>query len=623
MIKKIMGLIKKYSYIIFMFLSMYSIDIYLRYYNLGTGFGGLLSKTANLFSFAWILFFIFIVFLFKGKFKKTVFIIFVLIAQALLITNYLYCEMFNGFFTFNSITYAGQAADYAASLFNYIKLPCGLTLLISAAFCVIALIKMPKEKEKHNKIILISLLGLSIGCYVLARVFLGPLADNSAFSQWNTKRNVYNSFTDTRKCLQTTGIYEYTLRDIYFATIKKWTVDDSKYTSYLDNYFDEKEVNTEPNLFTNKYKDKNVIIVMMETIDTFLTDKETMPTVNKMMKEGINFTNHYAPVYVSGATFNSEFMVNTGYTTPLNGESAANKYGRNIFPFSLANLFSNEGYEANVFHENYGSFYNRRQMTKVFGYANYYGSRDLGISATDAAKDTHFLTNKKINKYFLSGEKYLDFVITYSAHMPYTLDNSECSENATDAEKKEIKNGGNEELICLRAGARATDDFFALLLDKLEKNDELDNTVIIAFADHYAYTLSDKETLYDLKGTDDTNLVNKVPFFIWSTDTESQEVKTINSNLDFLPTIVNLFGLEVDSKYYLGQDIFSDTYNDFVFFSDYSWHDGDVYYKNGEVEIGKNVSKKYITLQNKKLEELLKLNKYVLDTNYFNGKQFK
>lgn len=52
-----------------------------------------------------------------------------------------------------------------------------------------------------------------------------------------------------------------------------------------------------------------------------------MPTFYKLSKNSINFVNHYSFTSGGGSTFNSEFMINTGYSTAYN-------YNMNAYSFS-------------------------------------------------------------------------------------------------------------------------------------------------------------------------------------------------------------------------------------------------------------------------------------------------
>ena len=67
-----------------------------------------------------------------------------------------------------------------------------------------------------------------------------------------------------------------------------------------------------------------------------------MPNLSKLKAESISFTNHYTPAYITAGTFNTEFMTNTGLL-PATGGIATSVYGNNSFPYSLANLFGQQG----------------------------------------------------------------------------------------------------------------------------------------------------------------------------------------------------------------------------------------------------------------------------------------
>jgi phosphoglycerol transferase MdoB-like AlkP superfamily enzyme len=458
-------------------------------------------------------------------------------------------------------------------------------------------------------------------------MFLGEVASLNEWDTWTNKRNIYETFSDTRKSLQTSGFYEYIMRDIYLSKIAVLFENHEEDIAYLDNYFKSYNKDAELKVGMNStasddlkgiFKDKNVIVVLMESIDDWMINEEMMPNLKQLMAEGINFTNHYAPIYGGGATFNSEFMLNTGYMTPLNGETASNKYGHNYFPYSLPNLLADSGYTVNSFHQNVSSFYNRGQMSRAFGYENYYSSVELGVPYSVATNDTHFLTSEKIRNLLLPNrQKFMDLIITYSAHTSYSLDEGQCRSAVTKEELAQIRSGSNEEEICLKAQTRETDNFFKELINALEDENKINDTIIIGVTDHYAYGYSNREKLYALKGSDDLNLISKLPFFIWGSDIPSYEVAKVNSNIDILPTLAYLFGLDYDPKYYIGNNIFDPDYEGFVFFSDYSWYGGDVYYKNNQVIIGDEVDQKYIDNRNKQLNTILDINKKVLETDYF------
>ena len=102
-----------------------------------------------------------------------------------------------------------------------------------------------------------------------------------------------------------------------------------------------KKKSAEKNELTDIFKDKNLIYVMLESIDDWLITEETTPTLYKMQQEGWNFTNRYAPQFFSGYTFGSEFSANTGLYLMDNYD----KYNDNTFTYALPNLFKQKGYK--------------------------------------------------------------------------------------------------------------------------------------------------------------------------------------------------------------------------------------------------------------------------------------
>lgn len=605
-------LLNRYHYLLYIVMSFFILDYYIRCINKNVVNTSLWDLSPNFFTISWILLFIMIILLFKGKLKKIIYIITLFFFQLMLFVNYIYYGVFTTFFSFKSIGLAEEGKEYFKLVYNYIDKSLIIILIISILLSVIACHFMPKDGKKSDYFMSLGLLVTAIVFYISAIINLGPPAPLNSWKTWNYNKNIYDSFSDTRKSIEIAGLYEYIIRDIYLSKIMPIIVNNKESIKYVDKYFNTKDnINTDGYLH-GIYKDKNVIVVLMESIDEWLLTNETMPTVNKLMNEGINFTNHYAPVYGGGATANAEFMINTGYMTPLNGETASNKYGKNYFPYSLASLFKERDYSVNFFHQNTGAYYNRRQMSQAFGYDNYYSSRELGVTYNKAIKDSHFITESKIKKLLLpTSGKFFDFIITYTAHTPYNIGNPKCSSVITKEDINELKKGGSEETICIKAQAKETDKFFKELIKELTATKQLDNTVIIGVTDHYTYAYNNRNEVYELKGTSDKNLISRVPFFIWSNDKKALKIKSVNSDIDILPTIADLFALDYNPKYYLGKNIFNENYKGFVFFSDYSWYDGKTYYKNS------TNSNKYISSVTNEVNNIIDINKRVLETNYF------
>ena len=144
----------------------------------------------------------------------------------------------------------------------------------------------------------------------------------------------------------------------------------------------------------------------------------------------------------------------------------------------------------------------------------------------------------------------------------------------------------------------------------------IDDTVIVVFTDHYLYTVEDKTILDKYKNTSN-NLINKTPFFIWQNNMKRTNIKEVTSQLNILPTTLNLFGINYNPNYYIGSDALSQNYKGIVFFSDYSWYDGNIYVENGVIANNKSSSQEYLDEKNYYIHYLTKKNDLALKYNVF------
>ena len=169
---------------------------------------------------------------------------------------------------------------------------------------------------------------------------------------------------------------------------------------------------------------------------------------------------------------------------------------------------------------------------------------------------------------------------------------------------------------CARRQAKETDYMVELLISELKTREILDKTTIVVFTDHYLYTLSDKTILDKYKNTSN-NLINHTPFFIYTNNKDKKTIKTVTSQLNILPTVLNLFGIDYNPNYYIGEDALNNNYQKIVFFSDYSWYDGNVYVDGGLVTNNRYIKPDLLEQKNYYVNYLIKKNDLTLKYNYF------
>ena len=160
---------------------------------------------------------------------------------------------------------------------------------------------------------------------------------------------------------------------------------------------------------------------------------------------------------------------------------------------------------------------------------------------------------------------------------------------------------------------------FARLLSELEARGQLENTVIVAMTDHYTYGYKNTEELYGHSGVYQDLLLEKTPCFVWSADGPDIEVsKTLNTS-DFLPTVLNLLGIE-SPYHYLGQDAFDENYRGYALFPDGSWICDGLAYQNGEILMNlqdRTLTQEEIDAMAKLSVEYRNISNLLLTCNYY------
>ena len=604
--------IKKYYYLLLLALPFILIDIFTRY---KVEFYGLLKLVPNLFTLLWISLIISICLFSKKKIGKIIYILFFILSLALYLVNNIYYSMTSVFFDFSMVMLAGEGSEYLLDSIKNCDLSVYLFLIPIFITFILALKIYPKEEHKSHKNILITIF-IFILLHSITPSLLGKANEELTWSTWRNPRNIYNSFNDNNKAMKVSGLYEYTVRNFYIIFLKSETTNEKDIEFLKEEYAKEKETNK--NKYTGKYKDNNLIIVQLEGIDSWLINKNDTPTLYNMMKNSINFTNHYSYYNGGGSTFNSEFAVNTGFITPLSYTQNAYTFNKNSFPYSLAHLFKEQGYTVNAFHMNTKEYYSRGTNYKNWGYDNYYGLVDQNTYKDNSYYlDRELLLNEEFKEKMFGNEKFVDYIITYTNHMPFSAEKGNCK-MLLDLDSKENENISYDltEEDCARRQAKETDYMIELLVKELKERELFDKTTIVVLTDHYLYTLSDKTILNKYKNTSN-NLINHTPFFIYTNNKDKRTLRTVTSQLNVLPTVLNLFGIDYNPNYYIGQDALSNNYQKIVFFSDYSWYDGNVYVDGGVVTNNKYINQNTLEEKNYYVNYLIKKNDLTLKYNYF------
>ncbi len=388
----------------------------------------------------------------------------------------------------------------------------------------------------------------------------------------------------------------------------------------LNDYFINRDI-TSKNEMTGYFKDKNLIVILLESVNNIpFLYPEYFPNINKMYNEGWSWVNNYSPRN-SCATANNEMTVMTSLFTIVNC-CTANTYKNNVYPEAIFNLFNNAGYYTSSYHDYADHYYARKTYHINMGSTVYYNAYDLGIRVNTVYEewpsDTELFTNSV--EYYMENDKFMTFFTTVTAHRPYTV-SSEYGDKYLDLFTDLDLPKANKRYL---SKLKELDNALGELLNELSESGKLDDTVIVLFADHYPYGLSNSNVA-EFLGEDilEGKERDRTPFIIYNPNLEPTKFEDYTTIVNILPTLANLFDLDYDPRLYMGTDLFSSDYQSLAVFADGSWVNEIAYYdaSNSKVTYKNStntIADDTIININQDINNRLKMSALAIRKDYFN-----
>ena len=425
-----------------------------------------------------------------------------------------------------------------------------------------------------------------------------PLTNQTIFTSDHYLYQTVFSKTDfTRRY----GLFHFLGRDLFDTFEPRWHT--SSDVKMINDYFQSNEKQLSTHDFVGQFENKNLIFILAESYDEITLDPELTPHLYRLKTEGIDFSNHYTPVF-QRTTSDTEFIFNTGLIPSIEDGPTISVYKQNSYRISLANLFKNKGYAVNAFHGNYKEFYGRDTIYENYGYDHFYGRDELGLSPDDGRFDTLFFHAAK-DLIVPTTTPFMSFIITFSGHSPY----SESHEVALTRYEDVLLQYPNDHgpLSYYRATQVELDKMVGMLLDDLEEKQLLDDTLIVLSGDHYPYTLP-QDIYEETSGISEGYLKHRGNLYLWGNQISPYQVSKQTTSFDILPTLNTLFNLGGDQTYYVGHDMFTQSITP-VLYKHYAYYDGTSYQLLNATDVNnemmQHIARQYI------------IYKKILRTNYF------
>ena len=409
------------------------------------------------------------------------------------------------------------------------------------------------------------------------------------------------------------------IMDIDFDGILAASPNDS--VTQLTQYF-QAQSGTNKNEYTGMFEGYNVIFITAEGFSGYVIDEERTPMLYKLKNEGFVFNHYYTPGWY-GSTSDGEYANLTGLlpTDGIVSMREAGENGNNMF-FTLGRQLERKGYTLNGFHNNDYTYYGRDKSHPNMGY-NWYGTGNwFQPEKTESGKD--YWPQSDVQLMLQSMDMYMDqepfhtYYMTVSGHMMYDVNSNQMAyknyDQVADLPYSETTKGY---LACQLELEKALET----LVGELEDRGLADHTVIVLGADHIPY--DDKPVCDELAGHELDPGVEwyQNDLIIWSGSMkEPVQVDKYCYDVDILPTISNLLGLEYDSRLMVGQDILSDS-EQLVCFPNRSFISGKCIYNavNGSVTplTEEEVTQEYLNQMSAVVYDKFSVSEMVLHENYY------
>ena len=312
---------------------------------------------------------------------------------------------------------------------------------------------------------------------------------------------------------------------------------------------------TRKNNYTGLLKDYNLITICAESFCPWFISEELTPTLYKLSHTGILFENYYGTF--QSVTTNGEYTMCMGLYPDMSRtktDSSFNVAGTNYLPFCLGNALKGMGYQAWAYHDYIGDFYNRNITHANMGYTFKAADSGLAMKIDWPSSDLEMM-DASVDDYINSGEPFHAYYMTFSGHYQYNWDNAMSAKNRDAVKDLPYSEPVKAYIACNLELEYALE----YLMQRLEEAGVADKTCIVLTNDHYPYGLTEDE-YNELAGqTLDTTFEKYRNSFICYVPglSENIVVDEYCSTADILPTLLNLFGVDYDSRLLAGTDVLS------------------------------------------------------------------
>lgn len=582
---------------------------------------------------------------FNKKLNKWLFIGINAFIYVLFLAQYINFKFYGNIISVYSVFHGGQVFGFFGAIWAVIKENIFRCLLLFIPVSLLFIFHKKIKSESFNPKILWKKALVLLITFIITVLSLNLDTEKSIY----TAKNLYYNHHYPNQMAQTFGILttmrldlERTISGFEEKTIEvaetpdkevnknpkiEYNVADIDYDSLIKNETNEEIKNihnyvksstpSEKNIYTGMFKGKNLIAIVAEAFSPIAVNKDLTPTLYKLVNSGFVFNNFYTPIYYVSTSDGEYVTLNS--LLPKESVWSFSKSSKNYLPYAYGNIFKEMGYTTYAFHDGTYKYYNRHLSHPNMGYT--YKACGNGLEKSMKCKIWPQSDLEMINAtydYYKDSEHFMTYYMTISGHLQYNFYGNNMSYRNRDLVKDLDKSTAIKAYI---AAQKELDKALEELLNKLEADGKLDDTVIVLSADHYPYGLT-TDQISEIMNIEDSKFdVHKNNLVIWSSTMKKPiEINKYGESLDILPTVLNLFGIDFDSRLLMGRDLLSNS-DGLVIFNDRSWITDKGKY-NASTKVftpfnNEQVDEDYIESINTKVYNKFVISKNILETNYY------
>ncbi|USS85544.1 LTA synthase family protein [Fructilactobacillus myrtifloralis] len=498
---------------------------------------------------------------FRGKLSYWLMLIIDFLQSTWIFANILYYREFSDFLSMGIIQGTGNVQNNLGKSFLEILKPTDFIVYVDIVILILLLLfRVIKISKKPLK------LRYAVGITILSLVLM--------FAEYNVanadRSGLLTRTFDNNYIVKYLGLNEYAAFSAYQTHQESTTRSKAKATDLKSVQKFVKNNYASPNVsYYGKEKGKNVFIIHLESFQQFLIDykvngKEVTPNINKFYHDQhtLSFDNFYHQV-AQGKTSDAEMMLeNSLYGLPQ-GSAMVTYGGQNTYQ-AAPSILDQKGYTTAAFHGDVPTFWNRNNTYKSWGYDYFfseaYYKNKPNYNIGYGMKDKIFF-KQSIPYIQQLPQPFYAKLITLTNHYPYEIDKQNTDFPAATT--------GDSTVDPYVQTAHYLDQAFGEFEAYLQKSGLAKNSVVVLYGDHYGISNNHRPAIAKLLNKKSVNKYDlaqfqKVPFMINGANIQGGIDHTYGGEIDVLPTLLHLLGVNNQNMIQFGQDLTSKDNNQIV-----------------------------------------------------------